>query len=422
MTRIICERSCSVTVFFSLIIFALAVPSHALSAEITEDSVLKASMQHSPIYQAVLRNSAEEKADAEQVGRLQNPTIDFSRKNISTPGDDETATDIEIEQPLKISQITGTRLLLSNTLLKRANLRERHGLIQAYWDVKLLYAQTWQAQERVGILSRFLKQAVVTAAQIQKSVKAGQKPVSEGSLFEGDVAKFEGNLAQAQAEHSRLRTLLEKSSGISLEGDVKLQSPVLSSFPRDIADLEQKAKINASLVHLLDADMKAAERQKAAAVADSGAPEIAPRFIYGRNDDADEDAVGFGVVLTIPLWDRNTNERQKAEAAKRYAQSQLDSLQSVPLTQRLKRYLEDIERLDTRLEKLSNKALPNYRKAFSQAQKSFNAGQTDAVSLWQIRERLMQTEMEALTSTLEALNARQILSLETGIIPDEVTP
>jgi cobalt-zinc-cadmium efflux system outer membrane protein len=399
---------------------SLAHPSFASSSEVSEQSILQSSMQYNPDVQAILRGAAEEKADAEQEGRLENPTVDMSRTSTSTPGGDNASIDIEIEQPLKLSQLTGTRLLLSNTLIERANLRQQHGFIQAYWSVKTLYAQTWAAQEKVRLLTQFLEQAEQASSQIQKSVKAGQKPISDGSLFEGDVAKFEGDLAKAQADYTRLKTNLEKSSGLVLAG-VKLPSPALSAVPLETAELEQKARNNASLIRLLETDLKAAERQKTAAIADSTAPEIAPRFIYGRNNDANEDSVGFGVVLTIPLWDRNTNERQKADAAKRYAQSQLDSFQKVPLSQRLQSYLDEIERLDTRLERLENKALPNYRKAFKQAQRSFNAGQTDSAALWQIRERLMQTELEALESVLDSISIRQILFLETGILPNEVT-
>lgn len=400
---------------------SLTSTSFASSIEVSEQSILQSSMQYNPDVQAILRAAAEEKADAEQEGRLENPTVDMSRTSTSTPGGDNASIDIEIEQPLKLSQLTGTRLLHSSALLERANLRQQHGFIQAYWSVKTLYAQTWAAQEKVRLLTQFLKQAEQASSQIQKSVKAGQKPISEGSLFKGDVAKFEGDLAKAEADFTRLKTNLEKSSGLVLAGS-KLPSPALTGVPLETAELEQKARNNASLISLLEADLKAAERQKIAAIADSTAPEIAPRFIYGRNDDVNEDSVGFGVVLTIPFWDRNANERQKADAAKRYAQSQLDSFQKIPLSQRLQSYLDEVERLDTRLERLENKALPNYRKAFKQAQKSFNVGQTDSAALWQIRERLMQTELEAIDSTLDAISIRQILSLETGMLPDEVTP
>ena len=399
---------------------SLAFAKPAESEMISEKQVIQAAMQSSPDIQGVLKDAANAKADADQEGRLANPTAKFDATRISTPGDDSNSFDVEIEQPLKLSQLTGTRTMLSNTLFEQASLREQHGMIQAVWNVRMLYADVWKLQEQERLYTEFKKRAEDVSAKINKAVKAGQTPISEGSLFQGDVAKFSSDLEQIKARQSQLRLQLEKATGLSLLGR-KLEKPELDAIENDIAELEKSARVNASLVRLLETDLKAAERKKYAAVADSAGPEIAPRFIYGRNPDAKEDTVGIGVVLTIPLWDRNQSERQKADAEKRFAQSQLDSLQQMPLGERLSRILESIERLDRRIDTLSNDALPNYRQAFSQAQKSFGAGQMNAAALWQIRERLFETESQAIDAHLEALESRRLLSLETGTLPQEVT-
>lgn len=399
---------------------SLAFAKPAEPEIISEKQVVQAAMQSSPDIQGVLKDAANAKADADQEGRLANPTAKFDAKRTSTPGDDSNSFDVEIEQPLKLSQLTGTRTMLSNTLFEQASLREQHGMIGAVWNVRMLYADVWKLQEQERLYTEFKKRAEDVSAKINKAVKAGQTPISEGSLFQGDVAKFSSDLEQIKARQAQLRLQLEKATGLSLLGR-KLEKPELDTIASNSAELEKTARENASLVRLLETDLKAAERKKYAAIADSAGPEIAPRFIYGRNPDDKEDTVGFGVVLTIPLWDRNQSERQKADAEKRFAQSQLDSFQQMPLGERLSRILEGIERLDRRIDTLSNDALPNYRKAFSQAQKSFGAGQMNAAALWQIRERLFETEQQAIDAHLEALDSRRLLSLETGTLPQEVT-
>lgn len=414
-------RKALIILTLPLLLFWNPIPACAEVTTITEAKIISAALEASPDYQAVSKGAAEEKADAEQESRLENPTLDLQSVRTSTPGDDTQSYDIEIEQPLKLSQLTGTRNTLSSTLYERAELREQHGILQAYWSIKTLYARAWQAQEQVKLYTDFQKRAQDVSVKIGKSVKAGQTPISEGSLFAGDVAKFGSDLEKIKANSGHLRLQLEKATGLNLSG-VVLEKPVLPAVESDIAALENQSHQNASLVRLLETDLRVAERQKNAALADSALPEIAPRFIYGRNPDENEDSVGLGVVLTIPLWDRNQSERQKAEASKLYAQRQLDTLQTLPLSERLVRIVEAVERLDQRIKALNDEALPNYRKGFAQAQKSFNAGQTDAAALWQIRERLFETEQEALGAVLEAIEARRILSLETGIIPQEVTP
>lgn len=399
---------------------SLASATPAEAEFISERQVIQAAMRSSPEIQGVLKDAASAKADADQEGRPANPTAKFDAKRTSTPGDDSNSFDVEIEQPLKLSQLTGTRTMLSNTLFEQATLREQYSLIQAIWNVRMLYADAWKLQEQERLFADFKKRSEDVSVKINRAVKAGQTPVSEGSLFQGDVAKFSSDLEQVKAKQAQLRLQLEKATGLSLLGR-GLEKPELDKVINDSAALERIARENASLVRLLETDLKVAERKKYAAQADSVGPEIAPRFIYGRNPDEKEDTVGFGVVLTIPLWDRNQSERQKADAEKRFAQSQLDSFQQMPLGERLARLLESIERLDQRTETLSNDALPNYRKAFTQAQKSFAAGQMNAAALWQIRERLFETEQQAIDAYLEALDSRRILSLETGTLPQEVT-
>lgn len=399
---------------------SLAFAKPAEPEIISEKQVVQAAMQSSPDIQGVLKDAANAKADADQEGRLANPTAKFDAKRTSTPGDDSNSFDVEIEQPLKLSQLTGTRTMLSNTLFEQASLREQHGMIGAVWNVRMLYADVWKLQEQERLYTEFKKRAEDVSAKINKAVKAGQTPISEGSLFQGDVAKFSSDLEQIKARQAQLRLQLEKATGLSLLGR-KLEKPELDTIASNSAELEKTARENASLVRLLETDLKAAERKKYAAIADSAGPEIAPRFIYGRNPDDKEDTVGFGVVLTIPLWDRNQSERQKADAERRFAQSQLDGFQQMPLGERLSRILEGIERLDRRIDTLGNDALPNYRQAFAQAQKSFGAGQMNAAALWQIRERLFETESQAIDAHLEALEARRLLSLETGTLPQEVT-
>lgn len=394
--------------------------ARAETQAVTEAQVLQAAMQASPDFQAVFRDAEDEKADAEQAARLKNPTIDFSIERASAPGGDTNSYEIEIEQAFKLSQLTGRRAILSHALFERAEMRRQHGILQAFWNTKILYAQVWQYQEQAKLYADFQKRAQNTAASINKAVKAGQTPVSEGSLFAGDAAKFGSDLEKVTAQQAQVLLQLEKATGLNLAGR-ELEKPTLAALDNDIAFLENQARRNASLVRLLEADLRTAERQREAALADSAGPEIAPRFIYGRTPDDRENTVGVGVALTIPLWDRNQSERRKAEAARIYARRQLDTLQALPLSERLGRTLEIIQRLDRRIQTLESEALPNYRKGFEQAQKRFRAGQTDAAALWQIRERLFSTEQEVIEAMLEAIEARRILSLETGIMPQEIT-
>lgn len=417
MMRFIIGTACPGALFTALMLLFTA-PVHADSMRVTEAQIMEAAMQASPDFHAVWYAEAEEQADADQAGRLQNPTVDIGASHTSGRGGSSESYDIEIEQPLSLSQMTGARARLSQAMFERAALRRQHALIQAFWQTKILYAQAWQYQQQAVLYADFKKRAQDAAAKINKSVKAGQTAISDGSLFAGDAAKFSSDLEKIEGQQAHILLQLEKTTGLNLMGKT-LDAPALAVFDGDIPLLVAQAQKNASLVRLLEADLKTAERQKLAANADSAGPGIAPRFMYERAPDNREDTVGVGVVLTIPLWDQNQSERRKASAARLHAQRQLDTLEALPLSERLARASGAVERLDRRIQLLAEEALPNYRKSFDQAQKSFNAGQADATALWQIRERLFETERELLDATLDAIDARRILSLETGIMPQE---
>lgn len=156
----------------------LPPPAMAQTAAITEAAILQAAMQASSDYQSAYKMAAEDKADAEQVGRLGNPTIELNAVRTTAPAGDGTAYDIEVEQPLKLSQLTGTRASLSRALFEQAELREQHAILQAYWNTKVLYAQAWQYQQLVGLYDRFKSKAAGVADKVGKSVKAGQSPIS----------------------------------------------------------------------------------------------------------------------------------------------------------------------------------------------------------------------------------------------------
>jgi outer membrane protein TolC len=417
-------------IFLLFVFFAgvTVIPSLAFAQKETVDEaqIFKAAMLYSPAFQAAFFNGEMERAHAEQEGRLENPTLDLSVVRKNNRGNNSHNYDVEIEQPLKISQISGARRALSNELFERASLREQHSMIQSYWEYKLLYAQAWEMQELVKLYQDFQDRARETSSQINQSVRAGQTPISEGSLFEGDVAKFGGDLEKAQAEFLRLRLMLEKATGIDLEGK-DFAKPSLQEISEDLSSFEEEAYRNASLVRLLEADLRKAEKKGRAERMDAAGADIAPRIIYGRSPNDDEDVLGLGVVLTIPLWDQNQSERRIADAQKLYARRQLDTLQQVPLSQRLERILSMINRVDRRIESLEKEALIHYRKGFSQAQKSFRAGQINATALWQVREILFETEREALGVIIEAIEARRLLSLEVGLMPmnianNEVAP
>ena len=63
---------------------------------------------------------------------------------------------------------------------------------------------------------------------------------------------------------------------------------------------------------------------------------------------------------------------------------------------------------------------PSYRQSYELSKKMFQNGQISAIELWQIREKLYQTDKESIQSFLDYLSARNDLELEIGGKLEEV--
>ena len=137
-------------------------------------------------------------------------------------------------------------------------------------------------------------------------------------------------------------------------------------------------------------------------------------MLYSRSGNGDEKSYGVGVQLRIPLWNQNDAERRRANADLNFAKSQADIFASVPPEETIGELQQSALAQAERADSYSEKVLPGYRKSYELTRAMFRQGQIDALEVWQVREKLISTENEALQSVAEACNARGALELELG--------
>lgn len=143
-------------------------------------------------------------------------------------------------------------------------------------------------------------------------------------------------------------------------------------------------------------------------------PEIGPRLIYSRSPDGDEKSYGVGIGLRIPLWNQNDAERKRANAELRQAKSEADLFANLPQKEVIGELQQSATTMQGRADSYFENILPGYRKSYELTRSMFRQGQADALEVWQVREKLLTSENEALDALAEAVNARGALELELG--------
>ncbi len=341
---------------------------------------------------------------------MENP--EFQADAIRGRGESGTGYDLELTQPLKLSQITGARQRYAGYLSDAASTEQSYEILKVINETTALYTRLWLLQERRKIAEHSAEGAKSMSKLVKSAAGQGQTSAAASHLFSADAAKLESDVGALDAELRQARTDLAKMTGRHFI-QAELQRPAFSAVPESTEALVAFAKDRANLRNIIKSRIKAAEERLSVANQDSGF-EFGPRLVAARSPDGDEKSYGIGVALRIPLWNQNDAERKRAEASLRQVKTEADIFAGVPPEETIAELQQSAIALQKRADSYFDAILPGYRKSYELTQSMFRQGQADALEVWKVREKLYQTENEALAAVVEAINTRGNLELELG--------
>lgn len=389
-----------------------AIPAHAAGGSaVTLDQVIEGALQKSTSISQVRRDYENRLADSTEATIIDNPQLQMDvlrRKGTSGVG-----PEVELTQPLKFSQLTGVRWRYANLLRDAASSEQQYEILKTINQTTSLYMRLWLLQERHKLYDTSAGDAESMSKLVKASAGQGQTSPAASYLFAADAEKLMSDAASIEAELRQARTGLAKLTGRSLVG-AQLRKPVFSKIPASSETLVAFAKDRANLRNIVKAQIRSAEERVSIARQDAALPAINPRLLYSRSGDGNEKAYGAGIQLTIPLWNQNDAERGRAHADLSYAKVQADILATVPQEESIDDLQQSAIALADRADSYEHRILPGYRKSYELTRTMFRRGQIDALAVWQVREKLLSTENEALQAVAEAFNARGALELELG--------
>ena len=386
---------------------AYAEPGNAVTLEQVIDGALQKSTGISQVH----KDYENKLADGTDASIIDNPELQTDIEHSKGQGGNGVA--MELTQPFKFSQLTGARWRYADLLHNSASSEQQYQILKVVNETTSLYMRLWLLQERRKLYETSATDAQGMSKLVKASAGQGQTSAAASHLFAADAEKLKVDAASINAELRQVRTELAKMIGRSF-ANAELQKPAFSKIPDSTETLVGFAKDRANLRNIVKGQIKAAEERVLIAHQDAAMPEINPRLLYGRSFNGEEKSYGVGVQLRIPLWNQNDAERRRANADLNFAKSQADIFTAVPPEEMIGELQQSAIAQADRADSYSEKVLPGYRKSYELTRAMFRQGQIDALEVWQVREKLISTENEALQSVAEAFNARGALELELG--------
>ena len=395
----------------AVIAVSALLPIAAFAETLTLEQVISDSLQkNTGIYRAQ-REYEDRLADAVEAKALDNPELNADA--IRRKGEGGTGTDLELTQPLKLSQLTGSRWRYADALTQVADTEQKYEILKVINETTSLYTQVWLLSERRKLYGSYADDAEKMKSLVSSSTKQGQTSPAASHLFSADAAKLRADANAVDAELRQARTELARLTGRNYQ-TVELQRPVFTPVPGDTDRLLTFAESRSNLRNVLKTRLQAAERRLSIAQQDATLPEIGPRLLYSRSPNGDEKSYGVGIALRIPLWNQNDAERKRANAELRQVKSEANLFSGLPQKDVIGELQQSASALQGRADAYFDDILPGYRKSYELTRSMFRQGQANALDAWQVREKLLTSENEALDALAQAVNARGALELELG--------
>ncbi len=400
-----------------LIGLLMLVPLQVIAESITLDQVIKESLQKNTSLFRVQRDYEDKLATAAETTLFDNPEINADV--IHSSGQGGIGTELELTQPLKFSQLSGARSSYAKALSRVASAEQKYEILKIINETTVLYTQVWLLSERKKLYASYADDAEKMKALVSSSAKQGQTSPAAAYLFSADAAKLRADSNAMGAELRLIHTDLARLTGRSYQ-KVELARPKFVAVPEDAEKLLAFAQAQSNLRNVIKSKIDAAEHHLKVAQQDAALPEIGPRLLYSRTPDGNEQSYGIGLALRIPLWNQNNAERKRAHAELRQVKSEADLFSRLPQKDVIGELQQSAIDLQNRANSYFEQILPGYRKSYELTRSMFKQGQTDALQVWQVREKLLASENEALDALAQAVNARGALELELGAKLEEI--
>jgi cobalt-zinc-cadmium efflux system outer membrane protein len=392
--------------------------SHATekASSLTLQEAIERTLAYSPDVKRVDAELAERYAEAFEAEALNNPEAEFNAAFVdgSTP-----SNDLELEQPLRLSDF-GSRGDYADALKRVGNLEKKIELLRVINATTELYYDYWLLQEQERYLSSSEAQVKKVLKQVKQAADSGELAAADSGIFKAEALRLSEELRNVRNQRRGLQATLLQRLNMEWQERLNVAEPTMKAVPPSAAMLLEYAKSNDTIRNVLAARKDAAKARYEVAKQDAIMPELAPRFLYKRSPDGNKEGVGFGVRLSIPLWNRNEAEVGRARSQLSLAETELAVFDKLDLENIIKALHAQALDSQTRAMNYRNDILPSYEKSYGLTKQMFDAGQSSILDLWQVRERINSIQENTLEALSDSIKARLALEEAIGAKLEEI--
>lgn len=402
-----------------LLVSCLASTSgQAPSPPLTLEQAITAAREHSPTRRAAAERAEAARAASRLAGRWSNPTVEVRAENLvgggwhwSPPPDSASAPAVDAFALVNQAFELGGKRQASRALAEADAATAAAWLAQVERSIVLetarLYLDALRARETLAALDAHLD----SFASHQQAMAAR---VREGVAAEGDLAKFQAEAGRLQALQARTRIEIGRSlallgASIGEAGRVdaeRLQEPAewaaLPALPGGRVDaLVQRSP------DLVEARALEARAARALAVERSRRmPDLTVSGGYKRT--AGFDSAVLGMVVAVPLFDRNQAPVALAGGEARAAASQRAAVER-RVAAEAEAAIEAARLLEERARRVDEDVLRPAETVRNAARAAFREGASNILGLvdaervyLEARREVLQVKLDALAAGIEA--------------------
>jgi cobalt-zinc-cadmium efflux system outer membrane protein len=336
-----------------------------------------------------------------QAGLWPNPELGVTVEEFGGRGErrgfEGAETTVELAQPIELGGKRAGRTRVAALDKELVQWDYQAARLDVMRETARAFVTVLAAQERLALSERLLELSRQAQTAVAQRVKAGKdSPVDE---LRADVAFSETRIEQQNAEKAltAARHTLAATWGSRAPAFEKVEGDFYrTAAPPPLAELTAATANNPDLARWATEEDKrrAALRLERA----RGVPDIAVGAGVRRFEQTEDAALVFGLIVPVPLFNRNQGGILAATAELEKARRQYEAAQ-VRILAALSEAVSALGAAYDEVTILHHDVLPKAQRAFEAAQRGYQQGEFDYLYLLDAQRTLFQTQAQYVNST-----------------------
>ena len=398
---------------FCLAIFTIAAGSPAQagsdSKTINLDTYIQASFDHSPDAAGIAADTIKMEADAVEASQWRNPEVQVDATAIERKSAREIS--VEVEQPLRGSDF-GARRGFSRAIRAAKNSEQKVRLLELSHNAIRAYADLWQVQANIRLLDSVVKDAKRQTKLVEDAAAQGTADIGEAQIFTAEATELELKRRLLAAQRKAMLNGFVRLAGLPFKDyDLEKPSHPIPDDPEKVLALAENAS---SIRAILRGRKSIAEQKLSVARADSAMPDLAPRAVLNHDFEGGGSSLTVGVRMAVPVWSRNEAEIMRARADVQSTTQALQALDNNNFKEVLRTAWQAGQDHNYITSQYAKSLIPKWRSVQSLTEKKLSIGQATVFSLWQVRNRLLEAQIQSIETQRSAVEAALTLENLTG--------